>query len=98
MIHCGVSRIRNIVYKPLSLEEYTIGEKYCDEFYAFYDISVHVRCNAFLNNKFQSDLFIFIVFSLLYFLSLAFVCFFVIYNNKNYCSLPYILFIAVQNV
>ena len=55
---------------------------------------MHVWRKEFLNDKFHSDLFIFQGFLCFksYLELLSF-----IYNNKNYVSLPYILFIAVQN-
>ena len=37
VIHCGLSRVKNTIYKPLTLEEYTIQGKYCDERFLSYN-------------------------------------------------------------
>ena len=77
-MHCGLSRVKNTIYKPLSLEEYTLQEKYCDErflivtmgyvnqFCKHFMPSIHAWRNAFLSDKFHSELFIFLWFSLFY--------------------------------
>ena len=84
-----------------------IQKQYCDERFLSYnrDKSItfpsilchqlHVWHNEFLNDKFYSDLFVFL--GLLCFISYYSKHLSVIYNNKNYGSLPYIQFIAVQN-
>ena len=58
--------------------------------------NLQVWRNKVLNNKYHSDLFLFLEFSLFYYNSYL-EHLWVIYNNKNYSSLLYILFIAVQN-
>ena len=61
-------------------------------FQEFYAISLHVWRNEFLNPKFHSD-HIFPGSSLFFSYSEGVS---VIYNNRNYGSLPYILFMVVQ--
>ena len=77
-MHCGLSRVKNTIYKPLSSEENTVQKKYCDErflsyngnmsinFLSIYAISLHVWRNEFSNDKFHSDFFIFLGSSLFY--------------------------------
>ena len=63
--------LKNSIYKPLSLAEYTLQKKYgyksflvplgyVSKFSEFFGISVHVWRKEFLNDKFHSDLFIFL--------------------------------------
>ena len=78
-MHCGLSRVKNTIEKPLSSEEYTVvtvQEKYyCDErFLSYNKFSEHFMLsvctiwrNEFLNDKFHSDLFIFLGSSLFFF-------------------------------
>ena len=49
---CGLSRLKNTIYKPQSLEEYTIQKKYCDERFLSYNedmsiIFLSIFCNQF---------------------------------------------------
>ena len=37
VIHCGLSRVKSTIYKPLSLKEYTIQEKYWDKRFLRYN-------------------------------------------------------------
>ena len=99
---------KNTIYKPLSLGKYTIQGKYCDkrflvtmgyvnQFSEHFMPSVCTYACGVMN-------FLMINFIRIYLSSWGLLCFIsysehlsVIYNNKNYGSLPYILFIAVQN-
>ena len=53
VMQCGQSRVKNTIYKPLSLEEYTIQETYCDERFSFSyneDMSINflsILCHQF---------------------------------------------------
>ena len=91
---------KNTIYKQLSLGEYTIQEKYCDERFLVINF-LSISCHQFQvwRDEFLKDKFHWIYLSswgLLCFISYS-ECLSVIYNIKNYGSLPYILFIAVQN-
>ena len=53
VMHCGLSRVKDTIYKPLLLEEYTTQEKYCDKRFLSYnrDISIDfllsILCHQF---------------------------------------------------
>ena len=51
-MHCGLSEVKNTIYKPLSLEEYTIQEKYCDEHFLSYNEDISINFLSILCNKF----------------------------------------------
>ena len=52
VMHCGLSRAKNTIYKPLSLEGYTIQEKYCDERFLSYNGDMSINFLSILCHQF----------------------------------------------
>ena len=49
---CSLSRVKNTIYKPLSLEEYTIQEIYCDERFLMYNGDMSINFLSILCHQF----------------------------------------------
>ena len=49
---CGLSRVKNTIYKPLSLEEYTVHEKYFVERFFSYNGDMSINFLSILCHQF----------------------------------------------
>ena len=52
VMHCGLSRVKNTIYKPLSLRECTIQEKHCDKRFLSYNRDMSINFLSILCHQF----------------------------------------------